>query len=341
VSKTVFGKVGGALVTLFGASILAFVFVRVLPGDPVRLILGRLASPQAVVAQRHAMGLDQSLPAQYWHYIASFFRGDWGFAYTIGQPVTTVISTRVPASIELALYAFALAFLGAVLLALLVTYRRRRWADGVVRLISFVGLGTPPFWLALLLLLAFSQNLHWLPGPDGRLSSNVMPPPAITHLYTVDALIAGQFSTFWDALRHLVLPACTLAFASFAFLVRLLRASLLEVSREPFITVVRGKGLSRWDAFVHHALPNAFLPVVTAGGLVLAEMLAGSVLVETVFSWPGIGALIVEAIQRKDFAIVQAFIFLSALMYICVNFAVDLLYGVIDPRARAASGVAR
>jgi ABC-type dipeptide/oligopeptide/nickel transport system permease component len=341
VSRRIYGKLGGALATLFGASILAFIFVRVLPGDPVRLILGRLASPQAVIAQRHAMGLDQSLPIQYVHYISSFFRGDWGFAYTLGQPVTTVITSRVPASIELALYAFALAFIGAVVLALLVTYRRRRFADAIVRGISFLGLGTPPFWLALLLLLLFSQNLHWLPGPEGRLSSNVTPPPAVTHLYTVDAVIAGQFSTLWDALRHLVLPACTLAFASFAFLVRLLRANLLEVSREPFITVVRGKGLSRWDAFVHHALPNAFLPVLTAGGLVLAEMLAGSVLVETVYSWPGIGALVVQAIQRKDFAIVQAFIFLSALMYICVNFAVDLLYGVIDPRARVSGGVAR
>lgn len=340
-SRSVYGKLGGALATLFGASILAFIFVRVLPGDPVRLILGRLASPQAVIAQRHAMGLDQSLPVQYVHYISSFFRGDWGFAYTLGQPVTTVITSRVPASIELALYAFALAFIGAVVLALLVTYRRRRFADAVVRGISFLGLGTPPFWLALLLLLLFSQNLHWLPGPEGRLSSNVTPPPTVTHLYSVDALIAGQFSTFWDAVRHLVLPAFTLAFASFAFLVRLLRANLLEVSREPFITVVRGKGLSRWDAFVHHALPNAFLPVLTAGGLVLAEMLAGSVLVETVYSWPGIGALVVQAIQRKDFAIVQAFIFLSALMYICVNFAVDLLYGVIDPRARVSGGVAR
>jgi peptide/nickel transport system permease protein len=340
VSRTASGKVGGAFVTLFGASLLAFLFVRVLPGDPVRLILGRLASPDAVIAQRHAMGLDQSLPVQYVHYISSFFRGDWGFAYTIGQPVTTVIATRVPASLELALAAFLLAFFAAVLLALLVTYRRRRWLDSVVRGISFVGLGTPPFWLALLLLLLFTQSLHWLPGPEGRLSSNVTPPPTVTHLYTADALIAGQFSTFWDAVRHLVLPTCTLAFASFAFLVRLLRANLLEVSREPFMTVVRGKGLSRWKAFLRHALPNAFLPMLTASGLVLAEMLAGSVLVETVFSWPGIGALIVQAIQRKDFAIVQAFIFLSALTYICVNFTVDLLYGVIDPRARTSGGTA-
>src|SRR5262249_32674230 len=227
------------LVTLFGASVLAFLFVRVLPGDPVRLILGRLATPQAVAAQRHAMGLDQPLPAQYYHYISSFFRGDWGFAYTLGQPVTTVIGSRVPASLELALYAFTLAFVMSVTLALLVTYRRRRWADSLVRGVSFIGLGTPPFWLALPLLLVFTQHFHWLPGPEGRLSENVNPPPAVTHLYTVDALIAGQFGTFWDALRHLVLPAVTLAFASFAFLVRLLRANLLEVSREPFMTVVR------------------------------------------------------------------------------------------------------
>jgi ABC-type dipeptide/oligopeptide/nickel transport system permease component len=332
-------RAAGSLVTIIGASILAFVFVRVVPGDPVRLVLGRLATEQAVIAQRNAMGLDESLPVQYWHFISSFLQGDWGFAYSVGEPVRSLIGTRLPASLELGSYAFAIALVGAVLLALWATYRRRRSIDVGVRAISFLGLGTPPFWLALLLLILFSQQWGILPGPEGRLSPHTDAPTTITGFYTIDALLAGDIATFLDAVEHLILPAFVLAFAPFAFLVRLLRANLLEVSREPFITVVRGKGYGRWTAFRRHALPNAALPMLTAAGLVLGELLAGSVLVEKVFDWPGVGALVVESVQRKDYAVVQTFILLAALVYVLVNLAVDILYGVIDPRIRLTRGV--
>ncbi len=159
-------------------------------------------------------------------------------------------------------------------------------------------------------------------------------PPEVTGLFTVDALLAGQPNTFWETLKHLILPSLALGISSFSFLVRLLRANLLEVSREPFITVARGKGLRRWSAFRRHALPNAFLPTLTAGGLVLGEFLAGSVLIERVFNWPGIGSLVFDAIVKQDYAIVQTFILLSAVMFVLVNLIVDLLYAVIDPRVR-------
>lgn len=332
--RLVAGKLGGACVAVFGASIIAFLFMRVLPGDPARLIVGPLATEQAVKVQQQAMGLDKSLPEQYWLYIKGFFTGDWGFAYSAGQPVKQQILDRLPASSELGLYAFLIAFLGAVLLALVATYRRRRVVDGAIRGLSFFGLGTPPFWLGLVALLLFSEHWHIFPGPDGRLGPNTTPPPTVTHFYTIDALIAGQWSTAADAYRHLALPALTLAFAPFAFLVRLLRANLLDISRENFIVVVRSKGLGRWRAHTGHALPNAFLPTLTASGLLLAQLLAGSVLVEKVFNWPGIGALIVDSILRQDNAVVQTFVLLSAFAYVFVNFAVDLLYGVIDPRVR-------
>jgi ABC-type dipeptide/oligopeptide/nickel transport system permease component len=163
------------------------------------------------------------------------------------------------------------------------------------------------------------------------------PPPEVTRLYTVDALIAGQPGVFLDALRHLFLPAVALGLAPFAYLVRLLRANLLEVSREPFIVVVRSKGIGRWTAFARHALPNAFLPTLTASGLLLAQLLGGSVLVEKVFNWPGVGALVVDSILRQDYAVVQAFILLSAFAYVSINLVVDVLYGVIDPRVRVPS----
>jgi ABC-type dipeptide/oligopeptide/nickel transport system permease component len=330
-------RLGSALAAIFGASILAFVFMRVLPGDPARLIAGPLATEEAIEAQRERLGLNDSLPTQYWNYITDFLRGDWGFSFGAGQPVTTQVGNRLPASIELGLYAFLLCFVFAVGLALFVTYRRRPLADGTVRGIAFFGLGTPPFWFGLVLLIVFFEYLGWLPGPEGRLSPGRTPPPEITRLYTIDALLAGELGTFWNAIEHLILPSVALALAPFAFLVRLLRASLLEVSREPFIVVVRSKGLGRWAAFSRHALPNAFLPTLTAAGLLLAQLLAGSVLVEKVFDWPGVGALVVDSILRQDFAVVQAFILLGAFAYVVVNLIVDILYGVIDPRVRVPS----
>lgn len=333
-------RLGSAFAAIFGASILAFVFLRVLPGDPARLIAGPLATPEAIEAQRERLGLNDPLWTQYWNYITDFLTGDWGFSFGAGQPVTTQVWNRLPASIELGLYAFVLCFVFAVGLALFVTYRRRPLADGTVRGISFFGLGTPPFWFGLVLLIVFFEYLGWLPGPEGRLSPGRTPPPEITRLYTIDALLAGELGTFWNAVEHLVLPSIALALAPFAFLVRLLRASLLEVSREPFIVVVRSKGLGRWAAFSRHALPNAFLPTLTAAGLLLAQLLAGSVLVEKVFNWPGVGALVVDSILRQDFAVVQAFILLGAFAYVVVNLVVDILYGVIDPRVRVPSAAA-
>jgi ABC-type dipeptide/oligopeptide/nickel transport system permease component len=327
----------GSLGAIFGATVLAFIIMRVLPGDPARLILGPLATPHSVAALNHQIGLDRPIYVQYWRYISNFFQGDWGYSYADGQNVSTLIGERAPATIELALFSFAITMIAAVGLALLATYRYRPVADRIVRGISYVGFGTPPFFLALILLVVFFSTFHVLPGPEGRLGVQAAAPPTVTHMYTIDALLAGQLGTFWHAFEHLILPAVALGVSSFSFIVRLLRANLLEVSREPFITVARGKGLRRWTAFRRHALPNAFLPTLTAGGLVLGEFLAGSVLIEQVFNWPGIGSLVFDAIVKQDYAVVQTFILLSALMFVIVNLVVDLLYAVIDPRVRIPS----
>jgi ABC-type dipeptide/oligopeptide/nickel transport system permease component len=330
----------GSLGGIFGATILAFVIMRVLPGDPARLILGPLATQHAVTSLREQIGLDKPLYVQYWRYISDFFRGEWGYSYSDGEPVKKLIGERAPATIELALFSFFFTMLTAVGFALLSTYKHRPIADRIVRGASYLGFGTPPFFLALLLLIVFFSTLHILPGPEGRLGVQVAPPPEVTGFYTTDALLAGQFGKFWEALEHLLLPSLALGISSFSFLVRLLRANLLEVSREPFITVARGKGLRRWTAFRRHALPNAFLPTLTAGGLALGEFLAGSVLIERIFNWPGVGSLVFEAITKQDYAIVQTFILLSAVMFVLVNLTVDLLYAVIDPRVRIPSAAA-
>jgi peptide/nickel transport system permease protein len=336
-ARVVLTRLLGSLGAIIGASLLAFVIMRVFPGNPARLIAGPLAPANAVAALNHTLGLDKPIFVQYWYYLRDFFQGNWGYSYVDGASVNTLIGQRLPATIELGLFAFALTMVGAIGLALLVTYRDRPVADRTVRGISYLGFGTPPFFVAVILLIIFSSVLGILPGPEGRLSAQAAPPPTVTHLYTVDALLAGQVGTFWDAFKHLILPGIALGLAEFSFLVRLLRANLLEVSREPYITVVRGKGLSRWSAFRRHALPNAFLPTLTAGGLLLGEFLAGSMLVETVFNWPGVGALVVAGILKQDFGVVQTFILLSACMFVTVNLAVDLLYAVIDPRVRIPS----
>ena len=192
-------------------------------------------------------------------------------------------------------------------------------------------------FLTLILLLIFFKAFRVLPGPEGRLSPGVAPPPHITGLYTVDALFSGKFATLGNSLEHLILPTLALAIAPFAYLVRLLRANLLDVSQEPFITVARSKGVDRWTAFTRHALPNAIVPTLTAGGIIFAQLIAGSVLVEGIFNWPGIGNLVVQSILVQDYAVVQDFLLLSAVAYVLINLAVDIICGVIDPRLRRPS----
>lgn len=333
VGKRLLGSIGA----IFGASILAFVIMRLLPGNPARLIVGPLAPKATVEAVKQQLGLDKPVFDQYWIYISHFVRGNWGYSYTEGEPVRKLIVEDLPATIELALFSFVVMMLATVGLALLVTYRHRPVADRVVRAIAYLGFGSPQFFVAIVLLIVFSSSLGILPGPDGRLSPGALAPPTVTHLYLIDALLAGQLGTFWDALEHLILPSIALGLTSFSFLVRLLRANLLEVSREPFITVARGKGLSRWTAFRRHALPNSFLPTLTSSGLALGEFLAGSVLVEEVFNWPGVGSLVLDAILKQDYSVVQTFILLAAVLFVLINLTVDVLYAVIDPRIRVAA----
>jgi ABC-type dipeptide/oligopeptide/nickel transport system permease component len=330
-------RIVGSLGAILGATILAFIILRALPGNPARLIVGPLATPQALASVSHQIGLDKPIFTQYWLFISHFFQGKWGYSYADGKSVSSLIGERLPATIELAIFSFFITMFFAVVFALLVTYKRRPIADRILRAVSYLGFGTPPFFVALILLIVFFRSFHILPGPEGRLGLQQNPPPTVTHMYTLDALIAGKFGTFWSAIEHLILPGVALGLSSFSFIVRLLRANLLEISREPFITVARGKGLRRWTAFRRHALPNAFLPTLTAGGLVLGEFLAGSVLIERVFNWPGVGSLVFDAIVKQDYAVVQTFILLSAVMFVLVNLIVDLLYAVIDPRVRIRS----
>jgi dipeptide transport system permease protein len=324
-------RIGGALVTLFSASVLAFIILRAMPANPARLIAGPFASQEVIDGLTRAMGLDKPIYIQYLTYIRDFARGDWGFSFSAGSPVIEQMAIRLPASIELAVYAFLIAFVGAVLIAVYASRTRSTFVDALSRGYSFLCVGLPPFWLALVLLIVFFEYLGWLPGPEGR---GPEPNHAVTGLYTIDALLGGEWKVWWENVEALVLPSIALALGPMGFLVRLLRANLRDVEHEPFVTVLSAKGVPPLAVYFRHILPNAFLPTLTAGGLILAQLLGGSVLIERVFTWPGIGAFVVDGILRQDYAVVQAFVMLSALAYILVNLSVDLLYCVIDPRIR-------
>lgn len=328
-------KLVGALGSVFGASVLSFWLMRVIPGDPAKLLLGPAArDPKTLEAMRRSMGLDQPMVVQYGRYINDFMHGRWGRSFKFGEEVMPLIRRRLSASVELGLTAFVLATLLATVAAVLTTYRRRRSLERLTNGVAHVGLGVPPFWLGLMLLIVFYVNLHWLPGP-GRLSAGATPPQRITGMHTVDFLLHGNLAGWWDASRHLLLPAISLGIAPGAFLYRLLRANLADVADSPYLLVARTKGVPRLRAFVRHAVPNAVLPTLTASGLLLGQMLGGSVLVEGLFTWPGIGAAVTEGIRNQDFSVVQAFVLLSALIFVVISVGIDVLYGVIDPRLRS------
>lgn len=331
--KRILRDVVGMAITLILASMVSFAVLRVLPGDPARLVVGPLASEAAVEKMRETLGLNEPIMWQYVTYVRDFITGQWGYSTSNGADVSQVLASRLPATLELALYAFLFAIVGAILAATLATYFRGTFA-GLVKFVSLIGLGSPPFWLALLLLIVFSSQLKLFPGPSGRLSKFLDAPEHITGMYTIDGLLTGNFIVVSDAFAHLVLPAIALGLLPWAFLTRLLTSNILENSSSLYIRIVRAKGVSKWDTHRKHTLHNSLLPTISSSGVVLASLITGSVLIEQMFVWPGIGQVLVQGIQRQDFAVVQAFILLSAVIYVLANFVVDRLLGLADPRLR-------
>ena len=325
-------RLGTSLIALLGAALFAFIALRVAPGDPARLVLGPFATDEAIQALRTRMGLDDPLPLQFWHYLTSFVSGDWGWSYSLGQSVRALLGERFPATLELGLYAFLFALVAAVTLAVIGAFRRGPISDGVPRALSIFALAVPQFWFGIIALIVGFEMLGLFPGPSGRLPSGMAAPAGPTGLYTIDALLAGDPVTFLTALHYLALPAITLGLLPFGFLLRLLRANLLDVSNEPFVLVARAQGQSRLRVFLRYVLPNAIIPTLMASGLILGQLLAGSVLVERVFNWPGAGSLVTQGLLQQDYSVVQTFILLSAFIYILANLAIDLIAAAIDPR---------
>jgi peptide/nickel transport system permease protein len=329
---------------LLGVSILVFVLLRGMPGvDPLAAYItpGLPMSPEALKSLREDLHLDQPLPVQYVYYVADLLRGDWGYSRTAAQPVIPALIERLPATVELAVVAVLLSTAIGVPAGIVAALRRDRAPDVAVRVVSIAGISFPVFWLGILLQLLFfyyagQMGLPTLPsrGRVGDLVALEYPLDPVTGFYLIDSLIRGNLPFFLSALRHLVLPAFTLSLIGLATVVRIMRASMLEVLRQDYILLARSKGLPLRTVLLRHALRNAITPVLTTAGTTLGILLGGAVVVETVFSWPGVGRLAAQGILNNDSILVVGFTLFLATMMVLINLAVDILYAVVDPRVR-------
>jgi peptide/nickel transport system permease protein len=324
------------LFVVWGISLVTFMLARVVPTDPARLIAGPRASPEAVAVVRRDYGLDRPAVEQYLHYMAGLVSGDLGRSFTTKRPVTEDLRAFFPATVELALAALLIALLLGLPIGIIAALRRNSAIDYAGRSFATFGLSLPPFWVGLLAQLVFYSGLTVLPI-GARLSQDVAPPPMLTGLYAVDSLLASQWTTFLDVLRHLVLPAIVLSFSTTAVFVRLVRTSLLEVLGQDYVRTARAKGLGERSVVMRHALRNALLPVLTLGGLQLGLLLSGTLLVESIFTWPGIGRYSAQAITGADYNGIMGVTIVIALIYLLVNTVVDLLSAWLDPRVHYSS----
>jgi len=330
-------RLGITLFSIAAVIVITFALTRLLPGDTAAYFAGPAATEEAIQEVRVKLGLDQPKLVQFVRYVGDLSRGDFGQSLTTGQPVIRDISSRLPASAELTLAGLIISILIAIPLGVLAAVKEGSAIDHFSRVIATAGVSLPVFFTGLLLAYFFYFVLGWAPAPLGRLDIIYSAPPHITGFYLIDSLIARDMEVFWAAAKQLILPAATLAIFSLAPITRMTRASMLAVLSSDFVRTARASGLSTRKVILTYAFRNALLPVITTLGMVFSFLLGANVLVEKVFAWPGIGSYAVEALIASDFAPVQGFVLVMAIMYVLLNLMIDLLYGVIDPRVRMAA----
>lgn len=333
-SRQIAVRLLAVLPVLLGITLVTFVVSHVVPADPVGFVAGEKARPEQIEALRRQYGMDRPLPTQYWRYLTGLAQGDLGRSLLSRRRVLEDLAQYVPATVELALAAMALIVVLGVPLGILSAVRQDGWLDHGSRILAMIGVSTPVFWLGLLLQLLFYRTWRLLPIAT-RLSDIMIPPPRVTGLYMVDALVAGQLDVLVDAARHLVLPSLTLCIGSLAIVSRQVRSAMLEVLRQPYVRTAHAKGLYARVVITRHALRNALIPTVTIVALQTGALLSGAVLTETVFSWPGLGLYALRSVLALDYQPVMSVALLVALTYTLVNLAADIVYVLIDPRVRA------
>jgi peptide/nickel transport system permease protein len=302
----------GVVPVLILVALGSFLLVHLVPGDPAMVMLGSDAAPQQIEALRSQMGLNRSLPEQFLIWMGQALRGDLGESFFLGRPVTQALIERLPATMQLAVLSLFFSLLIGVPAGILAAVRQNSRWDQVVMVTAMGGISIPSFWLGLFLILVFSVHLGWLPS--------------------------GGYVPIWEdfgsGLRVLILPAISLGFMQAALIARMTRSSMLEVLRQDYVRTAKAKGLGWWRVVLRHALKNAMIPVITTIGTAFGVLLGGAVIVEIVFTYPGLGRLVVLAVQRRDYPLVQGALLLTSVIYVAVNLAVDLLYSVFDPRIK-------
>jgi dipeptide transport system permease protein len=322
------------LPTFFALMFITFMMLRLVPGDPIEVRRGeRGISPERLEQLRHEMGLDQPVWKQFADYVWGLLHGDFGTSIISKSPVTHEFFTLFPATLELTFCAMLFAVLLGIPAGVIAAARRGSLYDQALMGAALTGYSMPIFWWGLMLILVMSNTLHLTPV-SGRVDLIKYFYPPVTHFMLIDSLISGQKGAFGDAVRHLILPTIVLGTQPLAVIARMTRSAMLEVLEEDYVRTARAKGLSWRRVIGLHALRNALIPVVTVIGLSVGGLLAGAVLTETIFSWPGVGKWLIESIGRRDYPALQGGIMLISTMVIVVNVLVDLLYGLINPRIR-------
>jgi peptide/nickel transport system permease protein len=320
---------------IIGITLLLFLVTHIVPVNPLAVILTEksMDDPEAVKAATEKWGLDKPLPEQYLIYLGKLLQGDLGISFKTKNPVTSDLSTFLPATVELAIGSFIFAILLGLPLGIISAVKSGSMIDHITRVISLLGASMPPFWSGLLLLFIFYYKLELAPGP-GRINSRLGTPDSVTGLFVLDSLLTGNKEAFWSSLSHLILPSIILGWFTLALIARITRSSMLEVLSLDYIRTARAKGLAEKWVILKHALRNALIPLATLIGLAFAGLMSGAIMTETIFSWPGIGRYAVDASTNLDYPALTGTTLLIAIIYMFVNLFVDMLYTLIDPRIR-------
>lgn len=333
--KFIAKRIAIGLLIMLGITFISFTVTQIIPGDPAAVNLGQsaMSNPEIVAKWRAKYGLDKSVPEQYIRYISKVVQGDLGISQQSQRPVSQDLREYFPATVEIALFAIFISLIFGFGLGILSAMTRDRIPDQIIRVFSLVGVSMPTFWTSLVIFYIFFFKLGWFPG-TGRLDPGVDPPPHTTGLYTVDALIHGDYSLAWSAFTHLAMPAIVLAIYTIGILTRFTRASVLEILGNDYVRAARAKGLPESLVIRRHILRPALLSIVTVAGVAFGGLLSGSVLVESVFSWPGIGQYAYKSAVGLDLPGIMGVSIIVAAVFTTLNLVVDLLYRVIDPRLR-------
>jgi peptide/nickel transport system permease protein len=328
----VFRRILSTVPVLLGVSILIFSFIHMIPGDPAQAMLGERATPESLARIRTSLGLDKPIWEQYLIYMGKVLRGDLGTSILRQDPVTQQLLTRFPATVELSVTAMLLALLFGIPAGVFSAVKRNSWFDNGTMLLSLAGVSMPIFWLGLMMQTLFSVILHWFPTSAQLTATLEFKSP--THFVLIDAIAQGNGVVLVDYLHHLVMPAFALSTIPLATIARMTRSSMLDVLGQDYVRTAWAKGLRFSTVVLKHALRNALLPIVTVGGLLVGRLMAGAILTETVFSWPGIGRWLFDSIGARDYPIVQGVTLFVTSVIVLVNLLVDISYGLLDPRIR-------